>query len=150
MRTQTGSRGLRAALLGALALASFELGALACSSSNDNPTPPNNSFTTGSTTGGGGAGGKASTTTTATTATTGGGGQGGQGGAGPGGGGHGGSGGTGGTGGQVDCNGPNNCYKCPPVAELQFLNQCTASQCSPFDNAARLPLYNNGNLPPLP
>jgi hypothetical protein len=32
----------------------------------------------------------------------------------------------------------------------QFLNRCSASACYPFNNAARLPLYNGGNLPPLP
>jgi hypothetical protein len=30
------------------------------------------------------------------------------------------------------------------------LNACTDSQCSHFDNVARLPNYNGGNLPPLP
>jgi hypothetical protein len=31
-----------------------------------------------------------------------------------------------------------------------YLNQCTSSQCAPFDNEARLPLYNHGALPAVP
>ncbi len=45
------------------------------------------------------------------------------------------------------------CFKtdiCEPVQLDQFLNACTAVQCIRFDNVARLPLYNNGALPPLP
>jgi hypothetical protein len=37
---------------------------------------------------------------------------------------------------------------CLPVVEEHFLNKCTDG-CFPFDNAARLPLYVNGELPPL-
>ena len=46
--------------------------------------------------------------------------------------------------------GLNGCYPCPPKTDIQFLNQCTTSQWAQFDNVARLPLYNNGNLPSLP
>jgi hypothetical protein len=150
-RSQYKGDAVKGALLLGLLATLPQLG-LACSDSG-NPTPPN-TFTTSSTTGttstttgtGGSGGG---TTTTTTSSTTGAGGQGGAGG--------GttttttGVGGAGGQGGAPpDCNGPNNCYKCPPLTEPQFLNHCTAAQCSPFDNVARLPLYNNGNLPAIP
>ncbi|EYF02620.1 hypothetical protein [Chondromyces apiculatus] len=67
------------------------------------------------------------------------------------GGGAGGEGGAGGGGG-VDpaCLGPDGCYQCAPSSDTQFHNACTDAQCAPFDNAARLPLYNGGELPPLP
>jgi hypothetical protein len=58
--------------------------------------------------------------------------------------------GGGGTGGAPNCDGPNGCYSCKPTVDVQFLNACTNAQCSPFDNVARLPLYNGGNLPPVP
>lgn len=60
-----------------------------------------------------------------------------------------GGGGEGGAGGAA-CEGPNGCYSCKPATNVQFLNACTGAQCSKFDDAARLPLYNNGNLPELP
>lgn len=122
----------------------FTLGAaIAACSSESNPKPPDNNFTTssGSTSatssasGTGGAGGGSTSTSsgssTSSTSATGTGG-----------------GGTGGA--PPNCNGPNDCYSCPPKTGNQFLNACTGSQCSPFDNVARLPLYNNGNLPPIP
>jgi hypothetical protein len=108
-------------VVGALASAFIMI---ACGPSNNNPTPP--TFTTGS---GGSAG------------------EGGQGGAG---GGSGGAAGNGGGGGGANCDGPSGCYACPPKSTDQFLNACTNAQCSAFDNVARLPLYNSGNLPPLP
>lgn len=37
-----------------------------------------------------------------------------------------------------------------PKTTSEFLNQCTNSTCAPFDNAARLPLFQNGQLPPIP
>lgn len=46
--------------------------------------------------------------------------------------------------------GANGCYPCAPKTDAEFLNHCSGSQCSPFDNAARLPLYNGGKLPTLP
>jgi hypothetical protein len=48
---------------------------------------------------------------------------------------------------------PPNCFDptlCEPVEDADFLNGCTGGQCIAFDNTARLPLFNNGNLPPLP
>lgn len=39
------------------------------------------------------------------------------------------------------------CFSCPSTPE-QFLKQCTASQCEPFDNAKRLGRYEPGK--PLP
>lgn len=98
--------------------------AVACDSTNDNPKPP--TFTT-----------SASSSSS---------GQGGAGGAG----GNGGEAGAAGAGGSPNCAGPNGCYACPPKETDQYLNACTDSQCSPFDNVTRLPLYNGGNLPPLP
>ena len=40
------------------------------------------------------------------------------------------------------------CWACAPSTTAEFLNQCTASHCSPFKNAQRLPDYDGG-LPPL-
>lgn len=104
----------------------------ACSSSDDTNAAPTTTQTyttsnTTSTTGGGG--GDATTATTGT--------------------GTGGS-GTGGSGGVLDCDGPNGCYDCPPQTDKQFHEACTDANCSPFDDVARLPLYNNGNLPAIP
>jgi hypothetical protein len=116
--------------------------AIAACSSDSNPAPPNN-FTTSSgasstaSSSASGTGGSDSTSTTTTTGTTSATGTGGAGG-----------GGTGGA--PPNCDGPNGCYSCPPKTGDQFLNACTGSQCSPFDNVARLPLYNNGNLPAIP
>lgn len=57
----------------------------------------------------------------------------------------------GGTDVDAGCVGPNGCYACEPVQELDYLNACTDGQCTPFDNAARLPLYKAGQaLPPIP
>ncbi len=39
------------------------------------------------------------------------------------------------------------CYKCTPTTTPEFLNQCTASTCAPFDNATRLPAYDGGLAP---
>ena len=44
----------------------------------------------------------------------------------------------------------DGCFACAPVELEQFLNRCTDAQCFGFDDAARLPLYNDGDLPPLP
>jgi hypothetical protein len=42
------------------------------------------------------------------------------------------------------------CYSCVPTTDRSFLNQCTSSSCSSFDNG-RLPLLlPGGKLPPLP
>jgi hypothetical protein len=48
----------------------------------------------------------------------------------------------------VACTTDAGCWSCLPTTTPQFLNQCTASQCSPFANAQRLPDYD-GSLPPL-
>lgn len=47
------------------------------------------------------------------------------------------------------CTADSGCWTCTPTTALQFLNQCTASTCVPFDNLARLPNYDGGALPPL-
>jgi hypothetical protein len=47
------------------------------------------------------------------------------------------------------CTTDAGCWSCTPTSTPEFLNQCTSSQCSPFDNAQRLPNYDGG-LPPLP
>lgn len=52
----------------------------------------------------------------------------------------------------VSCDGPDGCFDsavCEPDETLEFLNQCTSSDCEPFDNEDRLPLYADP-LPPLP
>ena len=118
----------RAALFAVLFSASAIV--IAACSSESNPKPPDTTFTTssGATTSATGTGGESGSSTSSTSAT-----------------------GTGGTGGEPpECNGPNGCFACPPKTGTQLLNACTSSQCSPFDNVARLPLYNNGTLPPLP
>jgi hypothetical protein len=46
------------------------------------------------------------------------------------------------------CGSDGGCYKCTPTTNDEFLNQCTASACTPFDNTTRLPNYDGG-LPPL-
>jgi hypothetical protein len=47
--------------------------------------------------------------------------------------------------------GDDSCFKGEPKETVQFLNQCTDSECEPFDNAERLPLLEaDGKLPPLP
>ncbi len=119
----------RASILAALASASAAV--ISACSSESNPKPPDTEFTTSSSTttsatgtGGAGGGGTSSSSATGT--------------------------GGGGTGGAANCDGPNGCYSCPPKTGSQFLNACTSAQCSPFNNVARLPLYNNGNLPPIP
>lgn len=47
------------------------------------------------------------------------------------------------------CVGENGCWSCAPQEQTHFLNRCTSSDCAPFDNAARLPLYADP-LPALP
>ncbi len=50
----------------------------------------------------------------------------------------------------LDCTGENDCFSCEPTQTSEFLNACTDGTCFPFDNEARLPRYNHGELPPLP
>jgi hypothetical protein len=145
MRARIDPRSTRRAAIVAGVIVTIGAAIAACSS-DSNPAPPND-FTTSSGSGAGstasssasGTGGSESTSTTTTTTTgtststtTSGAGGGGTGGAPP------------------NCDGPNGCYSCAPKTGNQFLDACTTSQCSPFDNVARLPLYNNGNLPAIP
>lgn len=129
MGARLDPRSHRRAALFAILVSAGATAFVACSSES-NPTPPDTTFTTSastttSATGTGGAGGGSTSSSSAT--------------------------GTGGAGGAPpECNGPNGCYACPPKTGNQFLNACTSSQCSPFDDVARLPLYNGGNLPPIP
>lgn len=47
---------------------------------------------------------------------------------------------------------PANCFDqntCEPTEDVDFLNGCTDGSCVGFDNTARLPHYNGGNLPAL-
>lgn len=49
--------------------------------------------------------------------------------------------------------GQDGCFNCPETTDdsEQFLNQCSSSDCSAFDNEERLPhLESDGDLPPLP
>jgi hypothetical protein len=48
------------------------------------------------------------------------------------------------------CDGEAGCWSCAPTSTTEFLNQCTSSQCTPFNNLQRLPDYDGGALPPLP
>jgi hypothetical protein len=61
----------------------------------------------------------------------------------------GGSGGEGG-GGEANCEpqGEYNCYPCAPETDEQYLNRCSDAECSPFDNADRIPGFT-GTLPDL-
>jgi hypothetical protein len=49
----------------------------------------------------------------------------------------------------AQCVGDSGCWSCAPQEQTHFLNRCTSSDCAPFDNAARLPLYADP-LPALP
>ncbi|MFT3773685.1 MAG: hypothetical protein QM820_50570 [Minicystis sp.] len=140
MNRNTRPGAVRLAFFATIALAAAAFAMPACGG-NDNPTPTTSSSSSASSTsssGAGGTGGSGETTSSST----------GTGGSGTGGSGTGGTGGTGGA--APNCDGPNGCYACAPKKNEEFLNACTTAQCSPFDNAARLPLYNNGNLPPVP
>lgn len=49
------------------------------------------------------------------------------------------------------CVGDGGCFACAPTTSVQFLNRCTSSSCTRFDNATRLTRLNaDGGLPPLP
>lgn len=39
--------------------------------------------------------------------------------------------------------------ECNGINSVQFLNQCNAGQCFPFDNTRRIQGYSGGALPPL-
>jgi hypothetical protein len=47
----------------------------------------------------------------------------------------------------ASCSTDGGCWSCTPATTPEFLNQCTSSQCVPFDNH-RLPNFDGG-LPPL-
>jgi len=49
------------------------------------------------------------------------------------------------------CTTATGCFSCEPTTLVEFLNTCTEGQCAPFDNQARLPLYEPGKpLPAIP
>lgn len=154
----------------------FSFAVNACGSDDDNPSPDEDDFVTGGSSGNGGSGGTdAKTTTNGGSGGTDAGAAGGSGGTtttdagGSAGapttdaGGAGGTratttnttgGGTGGTG-LPECDEPTDeeCFDlsaCSPTEEVHVLNQCTESNCFAYDNAANLPLYNGGDLPPVP
>lgn len=49
-----------------------------------------------------------------------------------------------------ECRGELGCYACEPASPAQLLNACSDATCQPFDNATRLPLLVDGQIPPLP
>ena len=48
------------------------------------------------------------------------------------------------------CTGDGGCWACAPTTDLQYLNHCTGSSCSHFDNTRATRLQPDGGLPPLP
>ncbi len=53
-----------------------------------------------------------------------------------------------GTGG---CEGPDGCFSCEPIAQVDFLNACTDAACVPYDNAQLEGLLlEDGSVPPVP
>lgn len=150
------SSASKRSFLGGLLAASVVLGSfwMACSSSDDNPAPSNefgHDGGAGAAGAGGSAAGSAGTGGGSPDASVAGGGNGGLGG----------GGGSAGDSGIADvhidydpttCTTDAGCWSCPPVTKDQFLNHCTNSECSSFDNEARLDptLYNHGNLPAPP
>jgi hypothetical protein len=118
-------------IFGAVALTvSVSSAFVACSSSSTDPQPPNNTFKTDS--------GNPTTDTSTTD-----------------------SGNADGdeTSAPVDTGPPDaacfddgGCFKCKPATDDQFLNRCTSSACSPFDDKTRIPssTWDGGKLPPVP
>ena len=55
-----------------------------------------------------------------------------------------------GAAGAVSCDpqGEYDCYPCAPKTNEQYLNQCSDTECSPFDNSERIPGFD-GTLPEL-
>jgi hypothetical protein len=43
------------------------------------------------------------------------------------------------------CTQDSGCWSCTPATQPEFLNQCTSSACTPFDNR-RVPNYDGGTL----
>jgi ABC-type phosphate transport system substrate-binding protein len=61
----------------------------------------------------------------------------------------------GGDAGPVQCQNANGfgglgCWACAPVTREQYLNQCSAAACTPFDRAGLSRLLADGGLPTLP
>jgi hypothetical protein len=52
----------------------------------------------------------------------------------------------------ANCFGDGGCFACPPRTNDQFLNRCSGSQCSKFDDKTRIPssVWDGGALPPVP
>jgi hypothetical protein len=50
------------------------------------------------------------------------------------------------------CVGDGGCFSCKPTTNEQFLDHCSGSSCSPFDNKTRIPAatWDGGALPPVP
>lgn len=48
------------------------------------------------------------------------------------------------------CRSSSGCFSCAPSGTIEFLNACTNSECSPFDNRILRHLLPDGALPPLP
>jgi len=125
-----------------IALGVFALGATtiaACSSSDDNPAPGNNTTDSGIPTVDSGT--THDTTPTDTGATT-----------------DSGTPSDGGDTGTVDAADTTpwdaesgTCFPGAPTTNLEYLNACTTSSCQSFDNKTRCPKLNpDGTLPPLP
>ena len=52
----------------------------------------------------------------------------------------------------ANCFGDGGCFACDPKVTEQFLNRCSGSQCSKFDEKARIPssVWDGGALPAVP
>ena len=52
----------------------------------------------------------------------------------------------------ANCFGDGGCFNCAPKTNDQFLNRCSGTQCSKFDDRARIPtsVWDGGALPPVP
>jgi hypothetical protein len=52
----------------------------------------------------------------------------------------------------ANCFGDAGCFACEPKNTDQFLNQCSGSQCSKFDDKTRIPssVWDGGALPTVP
>lgn len=52
----------------------------------------------------------------------------------------------------ANCFADGGCFACEPKTNEQFLNRCSGSQCSKFDDKTRIPssVWDGGALPPMP
>jgi hypothetical protein len=52
----------------------------------------------------------------------------------------------------ANCVGEAGCFNCKPTTNEQFLDKCTSSECSPFDDKSRIPTstWDGGKLPAVP